>query len=155
MSDSTPDTNSNTSSNPDTTPAVEAIPGLAFINPETGGYQPLQALVNGMVNHPVPTMRLDRETATAYVRASQISLVEKFGCIGEQVEQGVDFLFTFSLSSTFNSWNNNDDGSSGISAKAKLDLATTPGARLVLIGLLESHADAKKKGRLTIGYNNG
>tara|TARA_E500000331_G_C17077319_1_gene635344 strand:+ start:80 stop:547 length:468 start_codon:yes stop_codon:yes gene_type:complete len=155
MANSTSDNNStSSSSNPDTS-AVSPMPGLSFINPETGGYQPLHALVNGMTNHPIPEMRLERETATAYVRASQIALVEKFGCIGAQVKEGVDFLFTFSLSSTFNSWNNNDDGSSGISAKAKLDLATTAGARLVLIGLLESHSDAKKKGRLTIGYNNG
>ena len=155
MASSTTDTN-DTSSNPDNTPNdIEAVPGLCFIQPETGDYQPLHALVNGMVNHPVPTMRIDRDTANAYVRASQIALVQKFGCIGPQVEEGVDFLFTFSLSSTFNSWQNNDDGSSGISAKAKLDLATTAGARLTLIGLLESHSDAKKKGRLTIGYNNG
>lgn len=152
MSDSTPD-NSTTSSNPDTT--VEAVAGLCFVNPETGGYQSLPVLVTGMVNHPIPSMRLTREVAMSYVRASQIALVEKFGCVGPQVKQGVDFLFTFSLSSTFNSWSNNDDGSSGVSAKAKLDLATTAGARLVLIGLLESHSDAKKKGRLTIGYNNG
>ena len=99
--------------------------------------------------------RPSKELAMAYVRASQRELVESFGCIGPQVEEGVDFLFTFSLSSTFNSWNNSDDGSSGISAKAKLDLAKTAGARLVLIGLLETHSDAKKKGRLTIGYNNG
>lgn len=152
MASSTPGNNSNTSSNPDT-PEVNAIPGLCFIHPSSGVYQSLPTLVTSLVEHPLAPM--DTDTATRYVRASNVALVEKFGCLGTQIDEGLDFLFTFSLSSTFNSWSNTDDGSSGISAKAKLDLATTAGARLVLIGLLESHSDAKKKGRLTIGYNNG
>lgn len=152
MANSTPDNNSTTSSNPDT-PEVNAIPGLCFVHPATGTYQSLPTLVTSLVEHPLAPMSV--EEATKYVCVSNVALVEKFGCLGPQVPEGLDFLFTFSLSSTFNSWSNTDDGSSGISAKAKLDLATTAGARLVLIGLLESHGDAKKKGRLTIGYNNG
>ena len=154
MANSTPDNNPDTSSNPNPdTPAVTAIPGLCFIHPATGVYQSLPTLVTSLVEHPLAPM--DQATAVRYVRASNVALVEKFGCIAGQIEEGLDFLFTFSLSSTFNSWSNADDGSSGISAKAKLDMANTAGARLVLIGLLESHSDAKKKGRLTIGYNNG
>ena len=150
MAGSKHENNSSSSNNPN---PPTFVPGLCFVHPQTGVYQSLPTLVNSLTANPLAPMT--KEVAEEWVRASNIALVEKFGCVGDQVEQGIDFLFEFSLSSTFNSWSNTDDGSSGISAKQMLDNASTPGAILVLVGLLLCHKDAKKKGRLTIGYNNG
>ena len=82
------------------------------------------------------------------------SLLEGFGCAGEQIQQGFDFLKSISLSSTFNSWANEDEGSSGISSKALVASATTPGAILTLVGLLKAHPDAQPSGSLTMNFAN-
>lgn len=150
MADSTPDNNSSSSNNPN---PPQYVPNLCFVCPETGIYQSLPTLVKSLKANPLAPM--SEEVATEWVRVSNEALVKKFGCVGDQIKEGIDFLFEFSLSSTFNTWSNADDGSSGISSKQMVDCASTPGAILVLVGLLLCHKDAKKKGRLTIGYNNG
>lgn len=88
------------------------------------------------------------------VKAANIQLLQSFGCTDQQIDEGWEFLKSINLSSTFNSWANDDEGSSGISAKALVSGATTPGAVLTLVGLLRKHPDAKASGMVSINYSN-
>jgi hypothetical protein len=88
------------------------------------------------------------------VYASNKGLLETFGCQGNQIEEGFEFLLTFSLDSTFNSWENEEEGSSGISSKGVMSNDLTVGALITLKGLLQAHPDARASGTLTFNYSN-
>lgn len=89
------------------------------------------------------------------VFASNIELLESFGCETEsQILEGFEFLLTFSLDSTFNSWENEEEGTSGISSKGVMSNDLTIGALITLRGLLQSHPDARPSGTLTFNYSN-
>jgi hypothetical protein len=89
------------------------------------------------------------------VKEANTPLLTSFGCAtDEMIDQGWDFLKSISLASTFNSWSNDDEGSSGISSKALVAGADSPGAVLTLVGLLRRHPDAKASGSLSINYSN-
>lgn len=89
------------------------------------------------------------------VKAANEPLLKSFGCVtDEMIDQGFEFLKKISLSSTFNSWSNDDEGSSGISSKALVAGVDSPGAVLTLVGLLRRHPDAKMSGSLSINYSN-
>lgn len=113
---------------------------LCFIAP-SGEFQALKPLIALVRNE-------------ALVLEANRPLLEGFGCAGEQIEQGFEFLKEISLSSTFNSWSNEEEGSSGISSKALVASATTPGAILTLVGLLKAHPDASASGSLTMNFAN-
>ena len=113
---------------------------LCFIAP-SGEFQALKPLIALVRNE-------------ALVLEANRPLLESFGCANEQVQEGFEFLKEISLSSTFNSWANDDEGSSGISSKALVASATTPGAVLTLVGLLKAHPDASPSGSLTLNYAN-
>lgn len=89
-----------------------------------------------------------------FVLDANRDLLEGFGCEGNQIAEGFEFLKSISLSSTFNSWSNEEEGSSGISSKSLVASATTPGAILTLVGLLKAHPDASASGSLTVNYAN-
>jgi hypothetical protein len=89
------------------------------------------------------------------VKSANTDLLSSFGCNGEeQVEQGWQMLQNISLSSTFNSWSNVDEGSSGISSKALMSADMAPGAILVIAGLLRRHPDASASGNITLNFSN-
>jgi|SaaInl74LU_5_DNA_1037368.scaffolds.fasta_scaffold00014_55 hypothetical protein len=114
---------------------------LCFISP-SGEFQAL-----------APLIALVRDEQLVF--QANRPLLEGFGCQSdEQTKQGFDFLKSISLSSTFNSWANEEEGSSGISSKSLVASATTPGAILTLVGLLRSHPDASASGTLTVNYAN-
>lgn len=114
---------------------------LQFIHATSGRFVELGALID--------IFGLDA------VKTANESLLRSFGCVtDEMIEQGFDFLKKISLASTFNSWSNDDEGSSGISSKALVVGADSPGAVLTLVGLLRRHPDAKASGSLSINYSN-
>lgn len=123
------------------TATVQSFPPelLCFISPD-GEFQALK-----------PLIRLAGEAA---VKAANADLLADFGCTGEQIDQGFDFLCEISLSSTFNSWSNDEEGTSGISSKALVASATSPGAILTLVGLLKTHPDASASGSITLNFAN-
>ena len=123
----------------DTTPAFDPKL-LCFIAP-SGDFQALPPLI-ALVRDEQVVLEANRP------------LLESFGCVNEQVQEGFEFLKSISLSSTFNSWSNEDEGSSGISSKALVASATTPGAILTLVGLLKAHPDAAPSGSLTVNFAN-
>ena len=113
---------------------------LCFVSPE-GDFQALN-----------PLIRLAGEDE---VKAANVHLLRSFGCAtDDQVNEGFKFLCEISLSSTFNSWANEEEGSSGISSKSLVASATTPGAILTLVGLLKAHPDASASGTLTVNFAN-
>lgn len=123
------------------TATVQSFPPelLCFVSPD-GEFQALK-----------PLIRLAGEQA---VKAANVDLLSSFGCEGTQIDEGFKFLCEISLSSTFNSWANDDEGSSGISSKALVASATSPGAVLTLVGLLKAHPDASASGSLTLNFAN-
>ena len=89
------------------------------------------------------------------VKEANLDLLRSFGCSGDdQLEQGWEMLTSISLSNTFNSWSNADEGSSGISSKALMSADLAPGAILVIAGLLKRHPDASSSGSLTLNFSN-
>ena len=91
----------------------------------------------------------------AVVKTANTELLSSFGCNGEeQVDEGWEMLKNISLSQTFNSWKNSDEGSSGISSKALMSADMAPGAILVIAGLLRRHPDASASGNLTLNFSN-
>lgn len=89
------------------------------------------------------------------VKSANVELLNSFGCFGEnQIEEGWNMLKSISLSSTFNSWSNQDEGSSGISSKALMSTDMAPGAILVIAGLLRRHPDASASGNITLNFQN-
>ena len=89
------------------------------------------------------------------LKEANTPMLQSFGCATETlVNEGFAFLMSVSLDKTFNSWSNEEDGTSGISGRKLVDAASTPGAVLCMVGLLRSHPDAKASGELTISYNN-
>lgn len=89
------------------------------------------------------------------VFVSNKALLENFGCQTEQqLQEGFDFLLTFSLDSTFNSWSNEEEGTSGISSKGVMSNDLTIGGLITLRGLLQAHPDARPSGSLTFNYSN-
>lgn len=81
------------------------------------------------------------------------SLLESFGCATPQLmEEGLDFLLSVNLDSTFSSWENADEGTSGVSSRALQ--ATTPGAILALHGLLPLHPAAQSSGEVRVSLQN-
>lgn len=89
------------------------------------------------------------------VFASNKDLLKSFGCETEtQIHEGFDFLLTFSLDSTFNSWQNEEEGTSGISSKGVMSNDLTIGGLITLRGLLQAHPDARASGTLTFNYSN-
>lgn len=91
----------------------------------------------------------------AAVKAANTELLSSFGCNGEdQLNDGWEMLCSISLSSTFNSWANQEEGTSGISSKALMSADLAPGAILVIAGLLRRHPDAASSGSLTLNFSN-
>jgi hypothetical protein len=89
------------------------------------------------------------------VFVSNRDLLISFGCESEQqIKDGYEFLLSFSLDSTFNSWENDDEGTSGISSKGVMSNDLTIGALIALKGLLQAHPDARPSGTLTFNYSN-
>lgn len=89
------------------------------------------------------------------VKEANRPLIQSFGCSTDDLfNEGWEFMKGINLASTFNSWANDSEGSSGISAKALVSGATTPGAVLTLVGLLRKHPDAKASGSISINYGN-
>lgn len=89
------------------------------------------------------------------VKSANTDLLGSFGCTGEQqVEEGWKMLKNISLSATFNSWSNQEEGTSGISSKALMSGDLTPGAILVIAGLLRRHPDASASGNITLNFSN-
>lgn len=81
------------------------------------------------------------------------ALLESFGCqTPELMEEGLDFLLSVSLDSTFSSWENVDEGTSGVSSRALT--AATPGAILALHGLLPLHPAAQSSGEVRVSLQN-
>ncbi len=86
---------------------------------------------------------------------SNKALLESFGCqTPEQVNEGFEFLLSFSLDSTFNSWENEEEGTSGISSKGVMSNDLTIGGLITLRGLLQAHPSARPSGSLTFNYSN-
>lgn len=95
------------------------------------------------------------EDATKLVYQDNVALLESFGCVSDQLkEEGFALFLTISTSQSFNSWENDEDGSSGVSAKKLLSSDLKPGAILALYGLLSRHPDAASSGSLTMGWSN-
>ena len=89
------------------------------------------------------------------VFVSNQALLQQFGCETEtQISEGFEFLLTFSLDSTFNSWQNDEEGTSGISSKGVMSNDLTIGGLITLRGLLQAHPDARASGTLTFNYSN-
>lgn len=81
------------------------------------------------------------------------ALLESFGCqTPDLMEQGFEFLCSVSLDSTFSSWENVDEGTSGVSSRALV--AATPGAILALHGLLPLHPAAQSSGEVRVSLQN-
>ena len=98
---------------------------------------------------------LQVEDARDKVLAANREFLVDCGCeTEEQVEDGFEFMLSLNLEQTFNSWSNEDEGSSGISARNLIGLAERPGALLCLVGLLKGHVDAAASGTLTVSFNN-
>lgn len=113
---------------------------LRFVSP-SGDFRELSALISIF--------------GEAVVKTANTDLLASFGCAGEdQIAQGWEMLKSISLSSTFNSWSNADEGSSGISSKALMSADMAPGAILVVAGLLKRHPDASASGSLTLNFSN-
>lgn len=95
------------------------------------------------------------EEATDIVYADNVSLLEQFGCASDQLkDEGFQLFLSISTSASFNAWQNDDDGTSGVSAKKLLSADLKPGAILALYGLLSRHPDAHASGGLTMGWSN-
>lgn len=95
------------------------------------------------------------EEATSMVYSDNESLLEEFGCATDRLkEEGFQLFLSISTSASFNAWQNEDDGSSGVSAKKLLSSDLKPGAVLALYGLLSRHPDAHASGSLTLGWTN-
>ena len=95
------------------------------------------------------------QEATDIVYTDNVALLEEFGCASDQLKkEGFALFLTISTSQSFNAWENDDDGSSGVSAKKLLSSDLKPGAILALYGLLSRHPDAHASGSLTMGWSN-
>lgn len=95
------------------------------------------------------------DEAMRTVYADNESLLEEFGCATPDLKaQGFKLFLSISTSQSFNAWQNEDDGSSGVSAKKLLSSDLKPGAILALYGLLSRHPDAHASGSLTMGWSN-
>lgn len=95
------------------------------------------------------------QEATDIVYTDNVALLEEFGCASDQLKkEGFALFLTISTSQSFNAWENDDDGSSGVSAKKLLSSDLKPGAILALYGLLSRHPDAASSGSLTMGWSN-
>jgi hypothetical protein len=117
---------------------------------KNGNYRDLNSFVHALV-----AMGQSEEEAVDKVKTANLDLLNSFGCnTNELIKEGLEFFMSLSLQQTFNSWSNDDEGSSGISARALLPEATKPGAILALVGLLRSHPDAKASGSVNISYSN-
>jgi hypothetical protein len=81
------------------------------------------------------------------------TLLESFGCATpELMEQGLDFLISVNLDATFSAWQNEDEGTSGVSSRALT--ASSPGAILALHGLLPLHPAAQSSGEVRVSLQN-
>jgi len=95
------------------------------------------------------------DEAMRTVYADNESLLEEFGCATPDLKaQGFKLFLSISTSQSFNAWQNEDDGASGVSAKKLLSSDLKPGAVLALFGLLSRHPDAHASGSLTMGWSN-
>ena len=120
--------------------AIEPNPSLCFIGKD-GNFVAIRPFID-IVGEEV-------------VFVSNKALLENFGCqTEEQIREGFEFLLTFSLDSTFNSWSNDEEGTSGISSKGVMSNDLTVGALITLKGLLQAHPDARASGTLTFNYSN-
>lgn len=95
------------------------------------------------------------EEAKEMVYDDNVELLQSFGCESDRLkEEGFQLFLSISTSASFNAWANEDDGSSGVSAKKLLTADLKPGAILALYGLLSQHPDAHASGSLTMGWSN-
>lgn len=95
------------------------------------------------------------EDARDQVLAANREFLVDCGCeTDDQIYDGFEFMLGLNLETTFNSWSNEEEGSSGISARNLIGLAESPGALLCLVGLLKGHVDAAASGTLTVSFNN-
>lgn len=95
------------------------------------------------------------EEAKGMVYDDNVELLQSFGCESDRLkEEGFQLFLSISTSASFNAWANEDDGSSGVSAKKLLSADLKPGAILALYGLLSRHPDAHASGSLTMGWSN-
>lgn len=100
------------------------------------------------------------ERATEIVYADNEALLEEFGCVTDRLkEEGFSLFLSISTAQSFSAWSNEEDGSSGVSAKKLIGSGSTesiltPGAVLALFGLLSRHPDAHASGSLSMGWSN-
>ena len=95
------------------------------------------------------------EEAKEMVYDDNVELLQSFGCESDRLkEEGFSLFLSISTSASFSAWANDDDGSSGVSAKKLLSSDLKPGAILALYGLLSRHPDAHASGSLTMGWSN-
>ena len=107
----------------------------------------IDALANALEKSTDEAMRI--------VYDDNVELLEEFGCKTDELKaQGFKFFLSISTSQSFNAWSNDDDGTSGVSAKKLLSSDLRPGAILALYGLLSRHPDAASSGSLTMGWSN-
>lgn len=122
-------------------------PKYSIFKPD-GGYRSVSQVLETLLD-------LGVEDARAQVLASNSEFLQECGCATqEQLEEGFEFMLSLNLETTFNPWSNEEEGSSGISARNLIGLAEKPGALLCLTGLLKSHVDASASGTLTVSFNN-
>lgn len=113
-----------------------------------GGYRSIQQVLETLSD-------LGVDDAETQVFNSNVEFLRECGCdTPEQQKEGFEFMCSLNLETTFNSWSNEDEGSSGISARNLIGLAERPGALLTLVGLLKGHVDAASSGTLTVSFNN-
>ena len=132
-------------SQPETLP--EANEKFSIFKPD-GGFRSVAQVLETLQD-------LGIQDAREQVLASNIEFLRECGCdTEEQVNEGFELMCSLNLETTFNPWSNEEEGSSGISARNLIGLAEKPGALLCLVGLLKSHVDASASGTLTVSFNN-
>ena len=123
---------------------------MSCIINRNGNFRDLNSIIEDRVEEGQPFDQVRQK-----VKENNVELLESFGCsTPELIEEGFAFFLSLSLEATFNAWSNEDEGTSGISARALLSEATTPGAILALVGLLKAHPKAKASGDVNISYSN-
>jgi hypothetical protein len=89
----------------------------------------------------------------AVLAANRTFLEETCGCETQRLlDEGFEFLLSFSLRSTFSEWGPDEEGRSGVSSRNVSK--DTAGGWLVLKVLMQSHPAALSGGDLSVSYTN-
>lgn len=95
----------------------------------------------------------DGDDAEDKVLSANRDFLEKAGCETEGLIQGAwKMLLAISPEKSFSYWEN--DTGSGVSCRALVGEAETPGAFLALLALLRQHNKAEASGELTLSWRN-